>query len=82
MRVELTPELEKMVREKVDAGLYSGPDEVIAEALQLLSRRDQGERRKLSRLRSAIATGEADIRAGRYTVIETREELEAFFADL
>jgi antitoxin ParD1/3/4 len=35
MHVSLTPELEKVVKEKVDSGLYNNASEVIREALRL-----------------------------------------------
>jgi antitoxin ParD1/3/4 len=82
MKIELAPELEQMIREKVEAGLYGEPAEVIAAALKLLNRQDRAEGRRAARLRAAIGEGEADIRAGRCTTINTREELEALFADL
>ncbi len=82
MKIELAPDLEQMVREKVEAGLYAAPADVVADALKLLDKREQADRRKLARLRKAIAEGEADIRAGRVAVLETREQLEAFFRDL
>jgi antitoxin ParD1/3/4 len=53
MTVTLTPELEAMVRQKVDDGLYADVDAVVVEALHLLDRRD-----RLQRLRAAIAEGE------------------------
>lgn len=36
MNVSLTPELEKMIREKVSSGLYNSSSEVVREALRLL----------------------------------------------
>ncbi|HEY1707962.1 MAG TPA: hypothetical protein VGG10_06835 [Rhizomicrobium sp.] len=39
-------------------------------------------RRKLARLRAALAKGEADIAAGRYTVLTNDEEIDGFFANL
>ena len=39
MNVSLTPELEKMVREKVSSGLYNNASEVVREALMLLVQR-------------------------------------------
>lgn len=36
MNVSLTPELEKMVRERVSSGLYNNSSEVVREALRLL----------------------------------------------
>ena len=41
MNVSLTPELEKLINEKVDSGLYQTASEVVREALRLLRERDQ-----------------------------------------
>ena len=41
MNVSLTPELEKLISEKVDSGLYQTASEVVREALRLLRERDQ-----------------------------------------
>jgi antitoxin ParD1/3/4 len=38
MHVSLTPELERMVKEKVDSGLYNNASEVIREALRHVSK--------------------------------------------
>lgn len=40
MNVSLTPELEKLVNEKVESGLYQTASEVVREALRLLKERD------------------------------------------
>ena len=40
MNVSLTPELEKLVQDKVTSGLYQTASEVIREALRLLKERD------------------------------------------
>ena len=53
MNVSLTPELEKLINEKVDSGLYQTASEVVREALRLLKERDQ-ERARL----------QADVQAG------------------
>ncbi len=53
MNVSLTPELEKLISEKVDSGLYQTASEVVREALRLLKERDQ-ERVRL----------QADVQAG------------------
>lgn len=52
MNISLTPELEAMVREKVERGLYNNNSEVVREALRLLEQED-----KLERLRAALAVG-------------------------
>ena len=59
MTVTLTPQLEALIREKVEAGSYRTADEVIAEALRLLDERD-----RLARLRAAIAVGDAQLARG------------------
>jgi antitoxin ParD1/3/4 len=41
MNVSLTPELERLVNEKVESGLYQTASEVVREALRLLMERDQ-----------------------------------------
>ena len=41
MNVSLTPELEKLISERVDSGLYQTASEVVREALRLLRERDQ-----------------------------------------
>jgi antitoxin ParD1/3/4 len=53
MNVSLTPELEKLVSEKIKSGLYQTASEVVREALRLLKQRDQ-EREQLG----------ADVQAG------------------
>ena len=41
MKLTLKPEHQKLIEAKLDTGRYANPDEIIAEALQLLSKRDQ-----------------------------------------
>jgi antitoxin ParD1/3/4 len=41
MNVSLTPELERMVQEKVESGRYTSASEVVREALRLMEKRDQ-----------------------------------------
>jgi antitoxin ParD1/3/4 len=56
MNVSLTPQLEQMIRDKVDSGLYSSASEVVREALRLLSENEQ--RLKIKAMRdAAIAEG-------------------------
>ena len=61
MAVSLTPDLEELIREKVNSGHYSDSSAVIREALRLLEERD---RDKLERLRAAIAVGLEEIARG------------------
>lgn len=54
MNVSLTPELEKLVEDKVATGMYQTASEVVREALRLLSARDKYRRAALQH----------DVRAG------------------
>lgn len=53
MNVSLTPELERLVNEKVESGLYQTASEVVREALRLLKERDQAR----EQLRADVQTG-------------------------
>jgi antitoxin ParD1/3/4 len=82
MHVSLTPKLEQFVKAKVRTGMYNNSSEVVREALRLMQEHERLRRSKLERLRKEIEKGEADFAAGRGTVIETDEDLAAFFAAL
>jgi antitoxin ParD1/3/4 len=53
MNVSLTPELERLVNEKVESGLYQTASEVVREALRLLQERDQAR----EQLRADVQAG-------------------------
>ena len=57
MNVNLTPQLEELVRNKVSSGLYTSASEVVREALRLLHEQDQLRDAKLSELRVEIRKG-------------------------
>ena len=57
MNVNLTPQLEEMVRHKVDSGLYTSASEVVREALRLMEERDRLREAKLEQLRQDIREG-------------------------
>ncbi len=57
MNISLTPELEKLIYEKVRSGLYNSASEVIREALRLLHERDQVRQQELEALRAKINRG-------------------------
>ena len=57
MNVNLTPELEAMVKQKVASGLYNSASEVVREALRLMEEQDRIREAKLERLRLDIAEG-------------------------
>jgi antitoxin ParD1/3/4 len=53
MNVSLTPELDQLVNEKVESGLYQTASEVVREALRLLKERDQAPKQ----LRADVQAG-------------------------
>ena len=54
MNVHLSEDLERLVREKVDSGLYRSADEVISTALRALEERDQELNARATAFRSEI----------------------------
>ncbi len=57
MNVNLTPQLEDMVKRKVASGLYTSASEVVREALRLMDEQDRLRALKLEHLREAIRDG-------------------------
>ncbi len=57
MNVNLTPQLEELVRSKVASGLYTSASEVVREALRLMDEQDQLRMAKLEQLRSDVRHG-------------------------
>jgi antitoxin ParD1/3/4 len=57
MDLAVSPDLEQIVREKVESGCYASTDEVLREALQLLDDRDRLRAWKLEELRKEVAIG-------------------------
>lgn len=82
MHLSLTPKLEEFVKSKVDTGLYNDASEVVREALHLMREHERIRRLKLARLKKALAKGESDLAAGRFTSITDDDELAEFFAKL
>lgn len=74
MNVSLTPELGKLVHEKVTSGLYQTTSEVICEALRLLKERDD---RQQAAWRDEIQKGLTQLDQGAY-----REYTDATLPDL
>lgn len=82
MNVNLTPELERMVQEKVASGLYNNQSEVIREALRLLAEQDRLREAHLGRLQAALAEGllqadRGEMQDGKTAVAKVREQVRA-----
>jgi antitoxin ParD1/3/4 len=63
MNVSLTPELERLVTEKVESGMYQTSSEVIREGLRLLRERDE----RFQSLRRDIRAGFEAVDRGEFT---------------
>ncbi len=58
MHISLTPELEKIVKSKVQTGLYNNASEVIREALRFMETHEELiYQMKLEKLRTKLAVG-------------------------
>lgn len=75
MNVSLTPELEKLVSQKVKSGRYTTASEVVREALRLLDDYDRLREIRREELRREIQKGVDDIKEGRYTTYNSGEEI-------
>jgi antitoxin ParD1/3/4 len=63
MIIQLKPEQEKFIQEKIASGEYSNADDVISQAFKLLEARE----RKIKELREQIAIGTEQIANGKVT---------------
>jgi antitoxin ParD1/3/4 len=57
MNVNLTPQLEDLVRQKVASGRYTSASEVVREALRLMQEQDQLREARLEELRREVRRG-------------------------
>lgn len=64
MNVSLTQELEILITQKVQTGLYGSASEVVREGLRLLAERDELLALRRETLREQISAGIADAEAG------------------
>lgn len=73
MNVSLTPELEKLVNDKVKSGRYNSASEVVRESLRLLQDQDELKRIRTDELRREIMLGVEQIRNGEGIVVKASE---------
>ncbi|MEH2024591.1 MULTISPECIES: type II toxin-antitoxin system ParD family antitoxin [unclassified Nostoc] len=64
MNVSLTPELEQLVKDKVNSGRYHSVSEVMGEALRLLDERDRVQEQRLAELKAKIQVGIEELERG------------------
>jgi len=64
MNISLTPELEKLVQDKVNSGLYTSASEVIRESLRLLLQYENAQQYRLIQLQKEIELGLKQLEQG------------------
>lgn len=64
MNISLTPELEKLVQDKVNSGLYTSASEVVRESLRLLNQYETIQQRRLMQLHQEIEVGLKQLEQG------------------
>jgi antitoxin ParD1/3/4 len=57
MNINLTPELDQLVHDKVNSGFYNSASEVIREALRLMQERDEIRAARIEQLKKEIDIG-------------------------
>ena len=73
MNVNLTPELEAFVRDKVSSGRYNSSSEVVRDALRLFEEQDRIREMKLELLRDELRKGIAELDAGEVSTMTMEE---------
>ena len=74
LNINLTPQLEKLVRQKVSSGRYNSASEVVREALRLMEAQDELQSLKLEQLRRDIRDGLNSGPARPWSVAEMKRE--------
>jgi antitoxin ParD1/3/4 len=70
MNVSLTPELEQLIRDKVEADHYDNASELVREGLRLIEERD----RKLAWLRAEIKKSDEEFESGDFVEVDDIDE--------
>ncbi|MBD2520492.1 type II toxin-antitoxin system ParD family antitoxin [Nostoc sp. FACHB-973] len=64
VNISLTPELEQLVKDKVNSGRYHSVSEVMGEALRLLDERQRHQEQRLAELKAKIQEGIEELEHG------------------
>ena len=81
MNVSLTPELESLVQQKVQSGLYTSASEVVREALRLLNDRDTIQQQRMAELKREIKIGLDQLNRGE-GIAHNEQSLSALFNEV
>ncbi len=74
LNINLTPRLEKLVRQKVESGRYNSASEVVREALRLMETQNELHALQLERLRHDIRQGLESGPARPWSVAEMKRQ--------
>jgi antitoxin ParD1/3/4 len=77
MNVNLTPQLEELVRAKVASGMYTSASEVVREALRLMDEQDRLRAVKLDQLREDVRQGLASGAARPWNAAQAKSQARA-----
>jgi len=80
--VVLTEPQTRFVEQLVRSGRYQNASEVLREGLRLIQQRERNYAMRAEVLKDAVATGVADIKAGRHASFDDPAALEAWVMDL
>jgi len=64
INVSLTPQLEELIRQKVDSGRYNSASEVVREALRLMDSYERVRESALTKLRADVEAGWQQVQEG------------------
>lgn len=81
-RIEFSQHEVELIDRLVKDGVYADASEAVHEGLRLLERERSAQAEKLEALRGEVKKGFNDLDEGRYTEINSDEELHAHFAEL
>jgi antitoxin ParD1/3/4 len=76
VNVSLTPQLEDLIRAKVESGLYHTASEVVREGLRLLEERDRLRAMRMEELRAKIQLGIDQAEAGELSDLDIEAVIE------
>lgn len=75
MQITLPPDLEEIVRRKVESRLYKTPDDVIRMALEVLVEYDREDEARLKVLQDMVKEADEAYERGDYIEFTTMEDL-------
>ncbi|HEV3052065.1 MAG TPA: type II toxin-antitoxin system ParD family antitoxin [Longimicrobium sp.] len=67
MPISLSPNLERLIEEKVESGEYDSAEDVVSDAMRLLNERSEEDAAKLAALRADIDVAIGEIERGELT---------------